>query len=594
MKGNKQVSNNSVGTKQCLDLAANFLKTGRYEEAFDTLKPFTTKDKSAVSQDVTRIRIVALRKLGRFAQAHAELMGLKSQKSLNLEERTLLLDNYTKVNFHNNFSSIIDEIADLLSSENIDGFKIAGKVCDLFLAAYPELSNETQQQLNHPLTTDTRFIKLLRIIPFPNRDIEYFLVNVRKQLLLQALTKGQIDDDYIEICISIVHQNHINEHVHYISDEEKQFIDDLKSLLSLQMNDSNWSPAVSEAVIVLLGLYEPMRNIFEQLDSPENFEWPDSIKSIIQTDLLDWRTQLKLGRDIPNLTPISIETPIEVINQYHTNPYPKWRNCHMQAAVSLGKIIEYLCPQAKIPEIAYTPNLKVLIAGCGTGKQAIESSMVLPKAKITAFDLSRTSLGYAKFKANQLKVTRIDFYQGDILCLDSLDEKFDLIECCGVLHHMPDPDRGLKQLISRLTPNGIIRIDLYSRLARQDVIERKQQIQELNLVTDIDTIRRFRWAVLAQNTDTAMLKFRDFYNTSECRDLLFHTHEKQYSLIEIGEMLKANSLRFIAMHCDENRYHLFKQKFPSDDATAIEKWHLLEQENPFMFAGMYSFWCTPV
>ena len=38
----------------------------------------------------------------------------------------------------------------------------------------------------------------------------------------------------------------------------------------------------------------------------------------------------------------------------------------------------------------------------------------------------------------------------DILALSSLNTKFDIIECCGVLHHMDKPLEGLKSLLNVL------------------------------------------------------------------------------------------------------------------------------------------------
>ena len=36
----------------------------------------------------------------------------------------------------------------------------------------------------------------------------------------------------------------------------------------------------------------------------------------------------------------------------------------------------------------------------------------------------------------------------DILDVELLNNKFDIIECCGVLHHMLDPSEGLKALLN--------------------------------------------------------------------------------------------------------------------------------------------------
>jgi ubiquinone/menaquinone biosynthesis C-methylase UbiE len=78
----------------------------------------------------------------------------------------------------------------------------------------------------------------------------------------------------------------------------------------------------------------------------------------------------------------------------------------------------------------------VLIAGCGTGKQPIVSAIGYRNSDVLAVDLSRASLTFAKRKAQELNVENIRFAQADIMRLDVLDERDDVIECAEVLHHM--------------------------------------------------------------------------------------------------------------------------------------------------------------
>ena len=84
-----------------------------------------------------------------------------------------------------------------------------------------------------------------------------------------------------------------------------------------------------------------------------------------------------------------------------------------------------------------------------------------------AIDLSLNSLAYAKRKTGELGLTNIEYRQHDILQLESLTERFDLIESIGVLHHLADPLVGWRILRKRLKPRGLMRIGLYSAIARE-------------------------------------------------------------------------------------------------------------------------------
>ena len=55
--------------------------------------------------------------------------------------------------------------------------------------------------------------------------------------------------------------------------------------------------------------------------------------------------------------------------------------------------------------------------------------------------------------------------QMDILDIGLLDEKFDIIESSGVLHHMNDPLKGLQVLLGVLKNNGFLKLGLYFTFA---------------------------------------------------------------------------------------------------------------------------------
>jgi SAM-dependent methyltransferase len=47
--------------------------------------------------------------------------------------------------------------------------------------------------------------------------------------------------------------------------------------------------------------------------------------------------------------------------------------------------------------------------------------------------------------------------------------EFDLINCVGVLHHLPDPIRGIQSLAAKLAPGGLMHIFVYAELGRWEI-----------------------------------------------------------------------------------------------------------------------------
>ena len=90
----------------------------------------------------------------------------------------------------------------------------------------------------------------------------------------------------------------------------------------------------------------------------------------------------------------------------------------------------------------FSDKPQILVAGCGTGQNAIASASCFKDSQVTAIDLSLSSLGYAKRKTKEFGLQNIKYLQGDILCISRLQKTFDIIECVGVLHHMSEPKVG--------------------------------------------------------------------------------------------------------------------------------------------------------
>jgi SAM-dependent methyltransferase len=213
-------------------------------------------------------------------------------------------------------------------------------------------------------------------------------------------------------------------------------------------------------------------------------------------------------------------------------------------------------------------------------------------ARTLAIDLSRASLAYATARTRALDL-EIDYAQADIMRLGAIGRSFDLIESNGVLHHMADPWAGWRVLLSLLRPDGFMRIGLYSEIARWGVVAARAFIAEHGHGATPAEIRRFRYDMMQR--DDAMARnitwFNDFYSTSECRDLVFHTQEHRMTLPAIKAFLAQEKLQLIGLEVGRDTAQRYAARFPADPTmTDLDLWHAFEQDNPQTFATMYRFW----
>ena len=153
------------------------------------------------------------------------------------------------------------------------------------------------------------------------------------------------------------------------------------------------------------------------------------------------------AQKFPSLTELAGELSFTVQRQYEENPYPRWIKTSVLAPTALGNLLRSLFPHVSFPDFEQKLGANILIAGCGTGQQAIETAMRFPRARVLAVDLSLASLCYASRKTFEAGLNNVQYAQADILRLNSPDLKFDLIEATGVLHHLEDPLAGWSSLL---------------------------------------------------------------------------------------------------------------------------------------------------
>lgn len=409
---------------------------------------------------------------------------------------------------------------------------------------------------------------LLISTPICRPALEHYLTSVRAALLERALSTPE-DVSLLPLACALAHQCFTNEYVFCLSESETARLASLSETINSALAASR---SASPFQVAVLAAYTPLY-VLPAKDTLPAADWAEPLNAVITQQVREPAIEHELRDSIPRLTPIMDSISRAVQEQYEDHPYPRW-----------SQIASHLLPQ---PEIAQAQD--ILIAGCGTGRHPIETAMCNTNARVLAIDLSLASLSYAVRKAREAGIVNIEFAQADILELGSLDRTFDYIDSSGVLHHMADPWAGWRSLIAVLRPGGIMRIGLYSELARSPYAAIRSFIKERGYSGSTDDIRRFRQEAFQRPELASALPSSDFYSTSNCRDLLFHVHEQRMTIPQIKEFLAQHDLEFIGFAAPDVVHLSFQQRFPGKDRTDLDCWHVFEQEHPSIFITMYQF-----
>ncbi len=440
---------------------------------------------------------------------------------------------------------------------------------------------------------DPLLICLLESTPVCDIELERFLTALRFILLETATATSDpdlLDDAVLKIACALAQQCFVNEYVFALAEGELDQALRLRAALIAGMAAGDPVPPLWLAA---LASYVPL-SALPEAEAILHRSWPKALDGLLTQQVREPLEDRNARASIPRLTPITDGMSLLVQQQYEENPFPRWvRTASMIRPTTVGVYLHRQLPLAPVRELGKREGVQILIAGCGTGQHSIETVQRLVGVETLAVDLSLTSLCYAQRKSRALGLTNLHYAQADIMQLGTIGRTFDLIEAGGVLHHLADPLAGWRVLISLMRPRGIMRVGLYSELARGNLRAAQAFIAERGYGSSADDIRRFRQELMATGSEMASKmasEHRDFFSTSECRDLLFHRQEHRFTLPQIGAFLAECGLAFLGFELEGSVLGQFRRRFPDPSAlTNLDLWHGFETENPRTFIGMYQF-----
>ena len=206
-------------------------------------------------------------------------------------------------------------------------------------------------------------------------------------------------------------------------------------------------------------------------------------------------------------------------------------------------------------------DVRILDAGCGTGVGTEYLVHLNPAAQVVGIDLSSGALEVARERCRRSGANRVEFHHKSLYDAQELPGEFDLINCVGVLHHLPDPIRGIQSLAAKLAPGGLMHIFVYAELGRWEIQLMQKAIALLQGERRGDyrdgvQVGRQIFAALPEN-NRLVKREKERWSLENQRDECFadmyvHPQEIDYNIETLFELIDASGLDFVGFSNPKN------------------------------------------
>ena len=190
---------------------------------------------------------------------------------------------------------------------------------------------------------------------------------------------------------------------------------------------------------------------------------------------------------------------------------------------------------------------EILVAGCGTSQAAIHA-LREPDAHVTAIDISETSLHHTRELQRKYGLRSLDLRRLAIEDVGELGRSFDQIVCTGVLHHLPDPDIGLRSLRSVLSPDGAMHVMVYAPYGRAGIYMMQEYCRLLGVGASEAELRDLGTTIGALSSDHPIVEVarrtKDFTYSDALADALLHPQDRSYTVPQLYAWLERCGLSF--------------------------------------------------
>jgi SAM-dependent methyltransferase len=199
------------------------------------------------------------------------------------------------------------------------------------------------------------------------------------------------------------------------------------------------------------------------------------------------------------------------------------------------------------PNEPYRDDRSILVAGCGT-TQAAHYALRWPRAQVIGIDVSAESLAFTQGLKRKHTLANLEVRQLAVERVAELGQCFAHVVCTGVLHHLPDPDAGLRALHDVLEPAGALNVMVYAPYGRAGIYMLQDYCRRLGVGATESEIRDLAASLKALPPDHPLAPLLrnspDFADKAGLADALLHPRDRSYSVPQLLDFIDRAGLTF--------------------------------------------------
>ena len=263
-------------------------------------------------------------------------------------------------------------------------------------------------------------------------------------------------------------------------------------------------------------------------------------------------------------------------------PGYNWRWCHQSVFAAV---------HGAVPVGKERP--RILDAGCGTGVSTDYLCHLNPGAEVLGIDISEGALAVARERLKRsgaaAQVSQLRQEQRSLMDLES-EGPFDYINSVGVLHHLDQPESGLRSLAGRLAPDGLLHLFLYADAGRWEIHRTQQALTLLDVGTGREGLRLGRELLASLPEGNRLARHHRERWAVDCAadanfaDMYLHPQETSYDLARLFAFVETAGLHFAGFSNPEvwDLARLLQGELleRAQNLPLRDQWSLVEQLDP--------------